>query len=162
MKLIKPHKRPSAPVENWSNIASTTKEMLSFLNSGGFQGIFHEGLALSHAQVSENPLNFFVVHDNVMDAFSGLSVICNARIISADVPVPFKEACLSFPFRNQINTKRYACVTIEAEVHNPMKSFFLGGLSTRTFELDGLAAFIVQHEIDHARGVSIFERFKFR
>ncbi len=155
LKNIKPN-----PVKNWSEIKENAREMQEMLIKGNFPGKWKDGLALSHCQVEGNdPKNFFVVHEKLSDNFNGFTVLCNALIVGATDMVDFREACLSYAHRPEIKTKRHLHIIVEADVHNPLK-IFGSGLSRRTFTLVGLAAFIVQHEIDHAKGVDIYHKFK--
>jgi len=160
MKIIPLKSVKAHPVKSWSEIKKDAAEMAAMLKAGNFSGMWKEGLALSHCQVNnEDPKDFFVLHDDIKEAFDGFTVFANAMIIEADDLVPFKEACLSYGHRPQINTKRYHHLVIEADVHNPLK-IFGSGFSRRTFQLNGIAAFIAQHEIDHAKGIDIFHKFK--
>lgn len=149
----------SKKVEKWSDIKLVVKNMLFLVNAINHPGRWKNALAISNAQVSDTPHSFFVVNKSMVEAFSGFDVICNARLVNASYPAPFKEACMSYPHRDVINTRRFFHIEFEAEVYNPLK-IFGSGLSKRTFKVSGIPAFIVQHEIDHAKGINIYEKFK--
>lgn len=156
LKSIKP-----VPVQSWAEIKDEVQDIKDALIAKQFPGKWPDALAVSNCQVEhqETPKNFFVVQEKLAESFHGFTVFCNAIITTESEPVDFKEGCMSYAFRPDIKTKRYLRVTMEADVHNPLK-IFGSGLSRRTFHLLGLAAFIAQHEIDHARGVDIYHKFK--
>ena len=155
MKVVLPHKKQAKPVTHPSQLKDAYP-MIGMLR-GKFAGKWKEGFALSHAQVSDDPYAFFVVSDKFKDEFPS-QIMANARIIDQADRMPFKEACLSFPHRDVINTTRYRDVQVEAEI--PGKQFFNKALKKIMFQVSGLAAFIVQHEIDHAKGINIYEKYK--
>ena len=57
-----------------------------------------------------------------------------------------REGCLSFPELGQVKKKRYKRITIEG---------FTPKWNPISFNLKGLDAFILQHEIDHLDGITI-------
>lgn len=158
MKIVLPHHNRSLPVTLVSELRDT-QAMANMLDASEFGN--HEkrdGFALHHSQVqTEDPLDYFVLREDVATHFPE-RVICNARIIEATGSEVFFEACLSFPFRKGMRTRRYTWLKVEAEV--PVRTLFVGPLKLKTvqFEVSGLDAFIVQHEILHAKGQNIFNK----
>lgn len=154
--LLTPSKKAAKKVTDYKQIKTDAEEMLTLLNGNAFKGKYSNGFALSHAQVSNDPYQFFVVHkswDNLMP-----EIICNARIIDKMEPFTFKEACLSFPFRDPINTRRYWRVVVEFETPTRYLGFFPTGFKTENMAFDGLAAVLFQHEIDHAHAQNIYTK----
>lgn len=144
-------------VERFEQIREDARDMLVLLNADNFSGKYPDGFALGHAQVSEKPLQFFVTHRSWKDTLP--EIIINARIIEKMQPEDFKEACLSFPFRDPIWKKRYWRIEVEYDVpswttHLPLAS----GLKHEQQTFDGIAAIIFQHEIDHFRGINIYNQ----
>lgn len=139
-------------------IEADAAAMRELLNAGKFTGMWKEGFALSHSQVSEDPFRFFVLHDGAKEGFENYDTIINAKVEKGSDKMPFKEACLSYPHRGVINTQRFASIEISCLV--PVKKFFRLHLMKKILRLEGLAAFIAQHEIDHAQGIHIYDKFK--
>jgi peptide deformylase len=76
-------------------------------------------------------------------------VIINAKIIEKDNPIKVKnEMCLSFPGVPVI-TKRYVFCTV---------TYLNENFKEQTFLAQDLEALILQHEIDHQNGITIFDR----
>lgn len=71
-------------------------------------------------------------------------VMFNPQITTKKQPYQTKEGCLSLT--GQRPTKRYREITV---------TFFNQDFAKQTLELTGLAAEIVQHEIDHCNGILI-------
>jgi peptide deformylase len=153
MKIITPHKKHSKEVEVYKDIKKDAVEMREMINNGGFSGKWKEAFAIAHAQVSENPYRFFVVHKDIAKELEG-SIIINPVIEEKEGLVPFKEACMSYPYRDIIKTRRYNKIVVE---YKTPKRF---GLNTHRRELFGILAFIFQHEIDHFNGIDIYSKFK--
>lgn len=100
MEIIKPHHKASEKVsrKNLSFALKEAKEMINFIdenNSKGFSGHWKHAVALSHCQVSENPIKMFVVardlikpveisrNANYINYYFKDRIIFNARIIEA-------------------------------------------------------------------------------
>lgn len=152
LHIIQPHRQPSSKVNSMAEIMEDVNAMSRLLNKELPQN--NQGYALHHSQVvKENPKNFFVIHRHMRPMFQGYSMIANVRLIDRSDPRAFKERCLSYPFRKEKNTKRYYRIVITCEVEHD-----LGGiLRTTELELQGIAAYIVQHEIDHGKGKFIYD-----
>lgn len=154
MKIIQGStKEIAGPVTNWAEIMSDAKEMADMIDKGGFEGNWTDCFALAHAQVSDSPKAFFVVDKKVAESFNGHRVIANAKIVKKSCPRSFQEGCMSFPYRSKKIMRRYDKITIECEVYDIGKE-----AGSTTFELEGLEAYIVQHEIDHAKGIDIYHK----
>lgn len=155
MKIIPPHNKRAIEVDRIDQIEADQKGMIELVNRTDFKGRYKSAFALSHAQVSNTPYSFFVVATGIVEAF-GTDTIINADIIEADEPCTSYEACLSWPFRGERKIPRYNHIIIECLVPvEGMKKLFKK-LEKKTIELYGLAAWIAQHEIDHAKGITIY------
>lgn len=76
------------------------------------------------------------------------TIMLNPRIIESEGDVLDQEGCLSFP-GVLANINRYFKIKVEWEDMS---------LKTRVNELTHLESVIVQHEVDHLLGVSIYQR----
>jgi len=106
------------------------------------------GIGLAAPQVGI-PLRIFVMsYGAVHTEFINPRIIHNTRL--GKIVTSHDEGCLSFPGL-KVNRKRHKRVIIEGFDRNwkPLK-----------FDLRGLAAFIVQHEIDHLNGITIGRKSK--
>ena len=147
MKLVPWHSKPSREV--------TSKDIPKILEDAPVMGelchtqvgIYDGGNALSHCQINnEDPLRFFV-------SSSG-EVIINPVIINhTSAPVDSVEACMSFPEKPPIVVKRYHKIvlrfqqlTLEKELSEPKEEDF-----------SGPEAKVVQHEVAHMNGHSIYD-----
>lgn len=160
MKLL-PHPATKAakPVKSWADIRDDAFDMLELLNAGNFSGLWKEGVALSHSQVSNDPYDFFVTHKSFIDVLP--RVVCNSRLLEYSARETFKEACMSYPLRPVVKTLRWWSVTVEFEVPpiDGIKALLgLNRLTKTQGSYDGLTAFVFQHEIDHARAVDIYHK----
>ena len=156
MKIILPHQKASQKVTTYKDIKQDVDRMLEMLNGrGNFAGQYKNGWALSHAQVSEKPYAFFVTHKS----FEGIlpEIVINPRILEAFEPVQWKEACLSYPFRPEIKTVRHWRLIVEFDV--PQRGILGTRLKTEQLSVDGLAAILFQHEVDHSKGIDIYHKF---
>ena len=163
MKIIQGStKEIAGPVTNWAEIMSDAKEMADMIDKGGFEGNWTDCFALAHAQVSDSPKAFFVVDKKVAESFNGHRVIANAKIVKKSCPRSFQEGCMSFPYRSKKTMRRYDKITIECDIlekrHELDKISIKEMLVPARFELEGLEAYIVQHEIDHAKGIDIYHK----
>jgi peptide deformylase len=76
-------------------------------------------------------------------------VIINPKIIEKDRKIVVKqEGCLSIPYIN-VDTDRYVFITVEYQDEK---------LDKRTALFQDLESLVVQHEIDHLNGLTIFDR----
>lgn len=83
--------------------------------------------------------------------------LVNPKIIDLDTEIPYVEGCLSFPGQ-QVRTKRYAWVTIDTDnlgkvMFGPPDVDENGMGDPRLLE-----SVVVQHEIDHLNGITMFDR----
>lgn len=170
MKIIPPHRNKSLPVSAYSSIEPFVKGMLELVDRNDHSGLWKEALALHHSQVDPYPYDFFVLNSKMAEHFNGHRVIINPEIISEEDPVRFQEACMSWPFRNVINTKRSNKLKVRFCVPRtlfgiPVFTGYLSGHFTQALldvelELTGIPAFVFQHEYDHGQGLCVFDRFK--
>ena len=156
MKILLPaHNKVANKVRSWKEIKSEALEMQRFIAEGKFAGYYDKAYAISHAQVSDQPKSFFVLNKDkdygLLKVFKS-GVVVNLRILKQYDPVEFKEACMSWPFRQPTKTERFYDVIVKYEIS------FLGFLIPVTKRLKGLPAFICQHETDHAEGRNIYNK----
>jgi len=79
--------------------------------------------------------------------------LVNPRIIEKENKIVFEEGCLSFPGL-YIKTDRFSNVTFENyEYDENSKSY-----SYKRYAVEGLEALVIQHEVDHLNGITIFDR----
>lgn len=155
MKIIQPHHKKAVEVDRWDQIEKDHKDMIELVNKTDFIGHWKSALALSHAQVSNEPFNFFVLQKDIVEAF-GSDTVINAEIVEGDEVMTSYEACLSFPFRGERKIPRYNHIIIEYMIPTTGIKKIFKKLEKKTIELYGLAAWIAQHEIDHAKGITIY------
>lgn len=156
MKIIRPaHNIPAEPVRSWREIKKEALKLREFVNGGKFEGDYKQAFAISHAQVSRKPKMFFVLNKEYKKLFGTWCVINQTlapkrKQDACRDPVVWKEACMSFPHRKPRNTERFYRVRIKYRIP------FLFWSRTKTKDLEGLAAFITQHEAQHAAGKNIY------
>lgn len=130
LSVLKTKSQVVSPDFNCSQIVTDLKETLINIKHGyGLAGI----------QIQE-PFNIAHYKFNGID-----NVLINPKIISKEHKIIFNEGCLSFP-KLVIPTSRYASIR------------FLNGFEQKEFSVDGIEAIIIQHEIDHMNGITIFDR----
>lgn len=155
MRIVQPcHNIPAQKVKSWGSIKKYALAMKKF-TSRDFLGNWKSCYAIHHAQVSGSPLNYFTLNENVdkgsLIKMFGSWCVVNARIVKEDEEVLFDEACMSFPHRKSKMTHR--CNKITVVYYTPFLNLFL---IRRKRKFEGLPAFIVQHENDHAVGKNIY------
>lgn len=153
--ITPPHNLKAEPVKNWKEIRKEAKELLDFLDKKDFAGKWKDAYAISHAQVSKEPKSFFVVHRDKAWMFQNNRVIINAKILSGENEVKNKEGCMGFPHEKVAKVRRFQ--NVKVEFYSP-RGLFFKKLQKVTMDLEGLGAFIAQHEIDHAMGLTIHDR----
>lgn len=150
MKIINPHNKISRPVVAYDLIMSECMELVSLVDEMYSKN--NQVVALHHAQVSDDPLNFFVLSAPASELFENQRIIINPTIVSKSGSSVDREGCLSFPFRPARYVKRASEVLVTYEVP------FVSGIVQKT--LNGLAAIIFQHETDHGKGINIYQKNK--
>uniref|UniRef100_A0A7C4VQZ0 Peptide deformylase n=1 Tax=Desulfatirhabdium butyrativorans TaxID=340467 RepID=A0A7C4VQZ0_9BACT len=107
-----------------------------------------KGLGLAAPQVGIDA-RFFIYDVREKDAPNQLSVLINPRIVEAEGEIiSSNEGCLSVPdYRSDV--KRFERILVEGVDRN--------GTPLR-FELEGLPAIVMQHEIDHLEGILFIDR----
>lgn len=171
MEIVPIHYKPAMPVKNFRQIKETAQEMIELLDEKNFKGRHYVGHALSHAQVSEEPLSFFVVDQMFVgeEAFED-RIIINPKILEApyfnDEKTEMREgiykkgrkpnyqgygeACLSFPFRSKKRVNRFDRIKVRYYIQIGAR-----GLNQRTKWLSGLESQVFQHQFDHCQGDNI-------
>jgi len=117
-----------------------------------------ECYAVAQPQVSEKPLRYFVLNPKwkeLVKAYEG-DIIVNPQLLSKDKlsKIKSKEGCLSWPFRPIKSAKRFS--QIEAKyviIDNKGRIKII-----EKKDLEGLAAIVFQHELDHLNGKSIWDK----
>lgn len=130
MEIIKPHHIPSQNVKrsNLSKAYSQAKEMISFLdenNKKGFAGHWKKAVALSHCQVSNNPLKVFVIasdlinpketgrFNNYKNYYFKDRIIFNAKVIKA--PNEILKTVPKRDLKQKGNSKEYEVIITKEE-----------------------------------------------
>ena len=147
----------AGPVTKWLDIQSDAYAMADMIDTGNFKGLHKDTFALAHSQVSYDPKAFFVLSKMASKGFQGHRIIANAKIIKKSSPMTSQEACMSFQHRTKKNVRRYDKITIECEIP-PFRIIPPFEMRHITLELEGLEAYIVQHELDHLKGIDIYNK----
>lgn len=164
MKIIRPyHHVPAIRVESWKEIEEEALALKEFLENEKFEGHYERAYALSHAYVSNKPKDFFVVNENIPQVETktanflrkefGSWCIINAKIIKSDVPAPFSDGCFFFPYRQPKKIERFYYVKAEYQV-----PFWFGTLRKKVVKLEGIPAFLIQHEVEHGLGQTAYDK----
>ena len=115
---------------------------------GEFKGNYRKAYALAHHQVSREHARFFVVADEWAERMFGQQVIINPRIEAFHgEPTINREGCMSHPYRPERKVTRRE--GIRASWDTP------DGKRVES-ELEGMAALVFQHEIDHCDGKTVW------
>ena len=157
MDILRPaHNKVAEPVKSWRSIREEAQELREFVRRGKFTGNYSKAFAISQAQVSDKPLRYFVINEDVengsLKKWFGGWCIMNLRILHAEDGIYWKEACMSFPHREPKNTDRFNKVKVEYRVP------FLWGSRKVKRSFKGLPAFVCQHELDHANGINLYAK----
>jgi len=157
MKIIEPTYTPSREVTSWLSIKDEAEELARFVDDSR-NSVF----AIHHMQVSEKPLNFFVLKPKVLGVVIeelGSRFIVNPKI-SRYVMVDkngtphfqkMKEGCASFPFKSPKNVLRAPLIEVIYQIPDEK-----GNLIEQRKQVQGVVAQIFQHEIDHGHGKNIY------
>ena len=148
--IIPIHYNPSAEVADLQTVLSEAEKMMAFLDSKE-RHIF----ALHHSQVTEKPLNFFVIssgesYDWISESL-GSRIIINPRVTGGEGPMYMYEGCASFPHRTPKNVLRNTIVQVEFDIPGPDGKF-----EHKAMMVARIIAQIFQHECDHANGKNIY------
>jgi len=109
------------------------------------------GLGLTANQIGINKrISYVKIPRLIKDKIEWIElVLINAKIIEKDqITRVNNEACLSFPGIT-VTTKRYVFITVEYLDEN---------LKPQVMSYQDLEALVLQHEIDHTNGITIFDR----
>lgn len=173
MEIIKNHFNSSRKVDWYSQIEAIVDEMIPFVDGDIKKGEYSKAFAISHAQVSEMPWNFFVVGSGYVEKpwkkgnYWPAHAIINPQILEAEDKIEigklpdgkpdmrqnvrtYQEGCMSFPFRKPKNMRRYYQIKVRYQI----KAWY--GLKTIEETLEGLRAHIFQHEFQHSLGQNIY------
>lgn len=174
--ILPPHLRPAKKVEDneeaYKHIFTEAQQISKMIKN---KEVIAPGskltsvFAVAQPQVSTDPYDYFVINpalDELIKAFHG-DVIINAKLLSKDklTRIMSKEGCLSYPFRPMKKVKRFEHIVVSYEsisINDIIKS---KGREIIKFlkkfpeiHLEGLPAIIFQHEFQHLRGNSIWEK----
>jgi len=153
MEIIPCHYLPSVEVANWFAVEKEADEVAKIVDTKG--GMF----ALHHSQVSNKPLNFFVLETKNLADFIpelGSRFIINPKIkgFMEQTVMPLEEGCVSFPYRKPKKVMRAWIIKVEYQIPDPKSK---NGLSKPiTKQVERIIAQIFQHEVGHAEGRNIF------
>lgn len=155
MEIIQPaHKIHANKVKNWRQIKKEALVLRDFIQNGKFKGDYSQAYAISHAQVSDKPMWYFVLNESIEDGWLkkqfGSWCIVNAEIIKFGDPCSFEEACMSFPFRKPKRINRFNDIIVKYKVP------YMGILWSKKKQFKELPAFIIQHEQSHNVGENIY------
>ena len=154
MQIILPHKNISKKVESWGEIKGAVKGIKELMKKKDFVGKWKDAFSIHHSQVSEDPYNFFIPHANLVKEKSFRSdVIINPVILEAskkDLQY-CREACMSYAQEKTKKLKRYCKIRVRYQI----KRWY--GFQTVEEEVEKLVAQIFQHEIDHSKGIYIYD-----
>jgi peptide deformylase len=136
--------KPSEIVTKEDDVAGIVKKLKDTLST-------QSGLALTANQIGINKRISYLR----IPKFNGKGieftemVIINAKIIEKDKPIKVNnEACLSFPGISVV-TQRFVFCTVE---------YMDEHLKSQVMSYQDLEAMVLQHEIDHQNGITLFDR----
>ncbi len=149
----------SEKVKSWSQIKTEAWELKKFMDDKKFEGHWEDAYAISHTQVSEKPLAFFVLNKNMVKTFGSWCIV-NLKIVKQAKPCTFPEGCMSFMYRGVKTVNRFADITVT--YWTPFLNLFLIPHRRRfkaplnTGDKGTVAPFICAHEADHMAGKNIY------
>jgi peptide deformylase len=139
-------KKPCLEITKEDDIKSIIQDLKDTLE-------FKKGLGLSANQIgiqkkiSYNKIPNKINKDKTIEYYE--LVLINAKIIEKSNPIKINnESCLSFPGL-AIITKRYVFITIQYLDEN---------FKEQTLLAQDLQSLVIQHEIDHINGKTLFDR----
>ena len=143
---IRELRKPCLPVEKGEDISQIIKDLKETLNRTG-------GLGLTANQIGYNKRISYIRTPYYNPKKKKVDfkeyLLINTKIIEKDRPTKImNETCLSFP-KIEVITKRYVFITIENYNEN---------LEVNILPLQDTDALVVQHEVDHQNGITIFNR----
>jgi len=145
--LITDLKKPCLPIEKNENIKELIQDLKDTLEKT-------HGLGISANQIGiQKKISYIKIPKSIDKQTKKLEyneyVLINAEIVSKNNPVRVNnEGCISFS-GIEVTTRRYAFVAIRFE--NEKREVQTGVFS----DLESLVA---QHEIDHQKGLTLFDR----
>lgn len=153
--IIRPvHNKPAKICKSWKDIRSEAESLRKYIKEGKFEGNYQSAYAISHAQVSWFPLQFFVVNEELergkLRKLFGSWCVINIKILEMDDPVYWPEACMSFPHREPKSTDRFNKIKVVYYIP------FLWTWRKVRRSFKGLPAFLCAHELEHAQGKNIY------
>lgn len=116
-------------------------------------------VAMAQPQVSDSPLRYFVVNPDLVHIIEELGgfIIYNPKILEKDQGSSFQhqEGCMSYPFKPPIKIGRFKTIVAEyGIITDVVKPSF----TVIKKQLSGMPALILQHELEHMNGRSIWKR----
>lgn len=153
LKIVKLQYKVANPVTSLEDLKDV-EEMKKLIDGGFSRGNYPTAFALSHCEVCEDPKNYFVVNQKLVDEKVFKSrVVVNPMILEKDekVMVSLLEACMSVPFRRPKRVERYLKIKVKYQTIEGDK------LSADIVEeVDGVKSHIFQHQIEHNLGKNIY------
>ena len=163
MKIIlPPHLKVAQKTSEINVIVEQSEQIFAIIKDNSIYTLgskYQDCLAVAQPQVSDKPLRFFVLNPaktGLVKEFGAITII-NPRLISKDRRTRYmnKEACLSYPMRPQKKVKRFLEIVVEYDILEN-KGRTLKQISNKP--LNGLAAMVFQHEMEHLAGKSVWAK----
>lgn len=139
---------PGMDVESMDQIGEDAIKMAEALAQGGFPGKYKQAFAIAHQQVRNPHYRFFVVNRSAADAFGGHTLILNPQIANVEGKTELKrEFCLTHPYKHAKTVQR----------HEAVDAMWIDkDLKIVRMRLEGIAAQVFQHEVDHCDGRTVW------
>ena len=147
-RFVPPHKKVSRPIVDKDY--DFVMEEVKICNAACYvkRGKYPSAFAIAHPQINDkDPVRMFVFANGIY--------IMNPRVIRYSKTIHMdKEGCLSYSDRDRVNVFRYHKLTLDYDIFNPEKKLVK---ALYPIEATGQNARIVQHELDHLNGVTIYD-----
>lgn len=147
-RFVFPHKKVSRPIVNEDY--DFVMEEVKTCNAACYvkRGKYPSGFAVAHPQINDkDPVRMFVFANGIY--------IINPKVIRYSKTIHLnKEGCLSHPEKDMIDVFRYHKLTLDYDIFNPEKKLVK---ASYPIEATGRDARIIQHEIDHLNGITIYD-----
>ena len=137
--------KPCAPIEKGDNIVGIIKDLKDTLANSGGLGLTANQIGInkriSYVKIPKPDTNNKIEYNEY--------ILINAKIIEKEKPVKVQnEFCLSFS-RVSVTTERFIFIIVQ---------YYNEKMEIQTGIFQDLEALVIQHEIDHTNGLTIFDR----
>lgn len=163
--ILPPHLKAAQKVDNYEEIMIEAIEICKGMQNGSFVTFgskYNDCFAIAQPQVSHKPLRYFVINPllgaPIAKELGGLLII-NPRLLSKDKEskIMSSEGCMSYPLRPEKKVKRFNRITVTYDVIKDLKNPKLITMDKiGEKELTGLSSIVMQHELQHLNGKSIW------